>query len=126
MKLLSVASVVVLSLMPALALATEEPTHHEQRHEPKRAMPRPPSSPLLFELLKVNERQGLEVKYIDANTIAFRIRKTGTCSRHEQGRATIAGNWWLGAEMDETGRRSSSCRRVHLQKEHPVHHIHSG
>ncbi|MBJ6802719.1 hypothetical protein [Geomonas propionica] len=96
MKLILVVAVVVLFLSPTQALAAEEPCH-----APQRAMPRPPWSPLRFALTNGNDRQSLEVEYIDGKTISFRIKKSGTCTRHERGRATIAEKWCMGAETDE-------------------------
>lgn len=64
-------------------------------------MPYPPQSPLRFMLVKGNDRQWLEVSYVDPHTISFKISKSGTCSRNEQGNARIVNYWWLGAETDE-------------------------
>ncbi|QXE89227.1 hypothetical protein KP001_12225 [Geomonas subterranea] len=101
MKLILLAWVIVVLLSAPPVAATEQQPHDEQREEPRRAMPHPPQSPLRFTQARGNERQSLEVTYIDPKTIVFRLAKSGTCSRHEQGRAKIISNWWLGAETDE-------------------------
>ncbi|WP_224984858.1 hypothetical protein [Geomonas agri] len=101
MKLSPIAVLVSLFLSATFVLAVEEPAQYEQRHELHRVMSHPPHSPLRFTLANGKERQSLEVKYVDAMTISFRIEKSGTCSRNERGKATIAEKWWLGAETDE-------------------------
>ncbi|MBU5639036.1 hypothetical protein KOM00_20145 [Geomonas sp. Red69] len=101
MKMVPLGWLTIVLLAATPVAAAEQLSHDEQREEPRRAMPHPPQSPLRFMLVKGNERQSLEVTYIDPRTIAFRITKSGTCNRHEQGRATVAKNWWLGAETDE-------------------------
>ncbi|MBJ6751002.1 hypothetical protein [Geomonas anaerohicana] len=100
MKMMRLALVIVV-LLAAPVTAAEQPSRDEQRQEPRRATPHPPRSPLRFTLVKGKERQSLEVTYLDPKTIAFKIAKSGTCNRHEHGKASIAGYWWLGAETDE-------------------------
>ncbi|MBU5615410.1 hypothetical protein [Geomonas azotofigens] len=100
MKMMHLAGIVVM-LLAAQVAAAEQPSRDEQRQEPRRATPHPPQSPLRFTLVKGKERQSLEVTYLDPKTIVFKIAKSGACSRHEQGKARIAGYWWLGAETDE-------------------------
>ncbi|QXE87416.1 hypothetical protein KP003_03135 [Geomonas nitrogeniifigens] len=101
MKMVPLGWLTIVLLAATPVIAAEQPPRDEQRLEPRRAMPHPPKSPLRFVQVKGNERQSLEVTYIDPRTIAFRITKSGACNRHEQGRATVAKNWWLGAETDE-------------------------
>lgn len=100
MKVMFLAWLLVV-LLPVPLVAAEQTSHDDQLHEPERAMPHPPQSPLRFMLVKGNDRQWLEVSYVDPHTIAFKISKSGTCSRHERGNARILSYWWLGAETDE-------------------------
>ncbi|GFO63187.1 hypothetical protein [Geomonas paludis] len=101
MKIMPLTWVIVVLMTAAKVAAAELPSRDEQRQEPRRATPHPPQSPLRFTLVKGNERQSLEVTYIDSKTIDFKIAKSGTCRRDEHGKARIAGYWWLGAETDD-------------------------
>lgn len=65
------------------------------------AEPCPPHTPLRFTQAKGKVKQSLEVRYVDARTISFMLDKSGTCSRHEQGTATLKPSTSLGAETDE-------------------------
>lgn len=101
MKRMLLAGLLVMLLPVAPVVAAEQTSQDEQQQEPQRAMPHPPQSPLRFMLVKGNDRQWLEVSYVDPKTMAFMIVKSGTCSRHEQGKAKITNYWWLGAETNE-------------------------
>lgn len=64
-------------------------------------VPCPPQTPLLFARTDGSGKQSLEVRYKTARSISFRLDKSGTCSRHEQGTAVVQPYSSLGAETDE-------------------------
>ncbi|ACH37801.1 MAG: hypothetical protein ACD_55C00083G0003 [uncultured bacterium] len=91
----------ILALLASTPPLGAEPVQLDEDSEPRLDMPCPPHTPLRFVQTKGRVNQSLEVRYVDARTIAFKLDKSGRCSRHEQGTATIKENWWLGAETDE-------------------------
>lgn len=101
MNIRTLAWVTAALLAPVPSIGADQSMQFDEQQEPKLSMPRPPQAPLLFTRAKGSEKQSLEVRYVNPRTISFRFDKSGACSRHEQGMATIKPYWWLGAETDE-------------------------
>jgi len=100
MRIVTLAWILAVLLSPLWSMSADIPRSDEQQ-EPQLGMPRPPRTPLLFTRVEGNQKQSLEVRYLDPRTISVKFDKSGTCSRHEKMTAKIKPYWWLGAETDE-------------------------
>lgn len=100
MRIVSLASLTTLLVLPPLCISADIPKTDFQQ-EPQLKMPHPPRNPLRFTRVMGDQKQSLEVRYLDDRTISFKLDKSGRCSGRVKGTAKLKQYWWLGFETDE-------------------------